>query len=784
MNSSIITFPSSKKSEIVKKIMNYVKDKKILGVGYIDINEDYKKYLELSDLSTSSIDNSIEWLEFFKLVKQDPNKLDRFYITEKGYEFFNNYIRDNNIDTDFIYHLLLDVKMPYKVGCTYNLNDKNYRVFETMFKVFLYLTDKGIKFDSRKFDEVYYFKLTDNNYKNYIEIASLITSVDYYSHQRPVIDYLFSVLELFNVLRKVDSYIYELTDDFKKVLMENIIMNLETKEMNDFDDKTILQKFIEFYDKVIVIEKSKDDATPASLRKEFLKEYPIDIWKTMKLREYSLGLSDDSTFCRKVEHGKYRDYGVRCGNDRSGAGHWGIYYNSEAEAFLDSNKNVLEDPEKYWNSFRTELYNYLTNLDKEKPLFSDSFPLLRKMTKTLPKIAYMYYPNKFLSFVTKDRLQPLFDIFGLNYSKTTPPDELSYILNKYIRENAPNAKEEDNEYISGVLWKFKENIDNINNILLGEKPLFDINKDKMMTGGYNKIYYGTPGCGKSHKVKEEYETEENIVTRVTFHPEYSNSDFVGQIIPKIDKNKQVYYEFSAGPFTEALLKAYENPSKKNVLIIEEINRGNASAIFGDLFQLLDRDDDGNSVFSINNVLIKDYLQKNGYKLEKIFLPSNLWIIATMNTSDQNVFTLDTAFKRRWLMHRIPNTFNSDNELAKMLIPGTYTTWEDFVTNINEAIHDKNQLGINSEDKEIGVYFVGKKDLVEEYSDSVEASQAFAEKVLLYIWEDIAKINPSVWFDPDIKTLEKLLDAYNKRHLSVFNGIVFNEDNRSENNDDV
>lgn len=287
---------------------------------------------------------------------------------------------------------------------------------------------------------------------------------------------------------------------------------------------------------------------------------------------------------------------------------------------------------------------------------------------------------------------------------------------------------------------------------------------------YNMIYFGTPGCGKSYLVNKNFNEQEYMVYRTTFHPEYSNSDFVGQIIPKTEGD-EIKYKFQEGPFSISLLNAIKNPSKKVCLIIEEINRGNASAIFGDIFQLLDRDSNGTSIYSIVNEPIRKYLHENGINVEKITIPSNLWIIATMNTSDQNVFTLDTAFKRRWRMHRIVNKFKDeeyDKKLSKMYIPGSSYTWEQFVTEINREIMIKNPTGLNSEDKQLGVYFVTENELsFEPINNSEDIINKFVEKVLLYIWDDVAKIDSSLWFGEDIKSFDDLVSEYYENNLKVF-----------------
>lgn len=322
---------------------------------------------------------------------------------------------------------------------------------------------------------------------------------------------------------------------------------------------------------------------------------------------------------------------------------------------------------------------------------------------------------------------------------------------------------------------------------------------KPISGGYNKIYYGTPGCGKSFFVNSKYNIEDNFVFRTVFHPEYSNADFVGQIIPLVDKkdNSKITYDFHDGIFTQALKCALNHPNKNVILIIEEINRGNASAIFGEIFQLLDRNSDGTSIYSIKNHFLSVSL-KQSIDFE-IKLPSNLYLIATMNNSDQNVYTLDTAFKRRWELEKIKNTFDDIESyaniasvpenlkykynLSNMYIPGSKFTWKKFVTEVNKKISTKGKnFSIVSEDKELGVYFVNEKYLSltpDNYDEKL--LKAFAEKVLMYIWNDIAKVDPSKWFkfsDDESRTLDVLLAKFEKtssgESLQVFIDGIFDK----------
>lgn len=328
---------------------------------------------------------------------------------------------------------------------------------------------------------------------------------------------------------------------------------------------------------------------------------------------------------------------------------------------------------------------------------------------------------------------------------------------EYIQYNEQNNR---NPYYA--LLQYKEFVENSNE--------HKINDNSRLEGAYNKIYYGIPGSGKSYAVDAKFNDGKYKVFRTTFHPEYTNSDFVGQIIPMV-KDDKVKYEFHPGSFTLALKYALENKDKKICLIIEEINRGNASAIFGDIFQLLDRKDTGRSKYDIYNGPIIDYFKENAINMDKIYIPSNMWIVSTMNTSDQNVFTLDTAFKRRWKMEYIKNVF-ADNEKStelrnKVLPLGEKypnVTWEDFVTKVNKHIISDTS-GINGEDKQLGMYFVS----IEEIDNQKE----FAEKILSYLWEDVAKLNTTYWFGA-ITSYDELIDAYNKNTLDVFNSL-FDDD---------
>lgn len=330
-----------------------------------------------------------------------------------------------------------------------------------------------------------------------------------------------------------------------------------------------------------------------------------------------------------------------------------------------------------------------------------------------------------------------------------------------------------------------------------------IDEINRLTTGENVLLYGVPGSGKSWTIEHEYCKPGSIVERLVFHPDYTYSDFVGQILPAVAEDGQVSYKFTPGPFTNILREAYNNPGKKYILIIEEINRGNAPAIFGEVFQLLDRkveirdiDDDGypigTSEYGITNMNIAEEMYGKDRKTEKVRIPSNLSIIGTMNTSDQNVFTLDTAFQRRWDMRLIENDFaNVDPTLADAEILDTTVTWRNFCVEINKIVVGNSARMTSAEDKRLGAYFVHLRDLkfndamgdlkvydalrkkeskgtltddektqIAIIRDAIRQNRKFPEKVIKYLWDDAFKFNREVIFEvTEYQSLEQVIRAF-------------------------
>lgn len=570
---------------------------------------------------------------------------------------------------------------------------------------------------------------------------------------------------------------FETVINFLKSQADVKYLKLAEAMNNEADDKELhLETFKKFF--ISNAENyAEEEKKYIELDEQFKKEYPLE-----EILQFTI--SDYKMYCYKLEYDKttYKNIGFTVGAGSSQK--YGFYQKKDDKKYRDGNDEIIEDDkvDYYFNKFKTQLYNYLKDVEASDDWIDPrtKYDLISKTNYSniwLHKLICSYFPEKVLNVYKKTKLIEISSYLNIPIDYNWLPGKISYEINKWFRKNIKEVNNYHPFYIGNAIYKFFES----DNEETEKNESNEEKSEKDTYGGYNMIYYGTPGCGKSHTVDKKYSSddgfEKELVHRVTFHPEYSNSDFVGQIIPKTENN-QVKYEFQAGPFSIALLNSLKNPNKKVCLIIEEINRGNASAIFGDIFQLLDRDEFGRSVYEIDNETIKKYLSDNDIKVEKIYIPSNLWIVATMNTSDQNVFTLDTAFKRRWRMKRIPNKFNMndkyDEKLSKMYIPGSNYTWEDFVNIINKAIIKNNPTGLNSEDKQLGVYFVTENELsFEPLDNNQETIDKFIEKVLLYIWDDVAKIDPTLWFG-DINSFNDLVDEFYNINLKIFKDLFIDQ----------
>lgn len=344
-----------------------------------------------------------------------------------------------------------------------------------------------------------------------------------------------------------------------------------------------------------------------------------------------------------------------------------------------------------------------------------------------------------------------------------------------------------------------------------------------------KILFGSPGTGKSYQVREiakeqlgiEFDEDTKILkntVKTVFHPEYTYSDFVGKLLPYTYGNS-VVYKYYPGHFLQALGKAYrgliKNPDTKYLLVIDELNRGNATAIFGSIFQLLDREDDGWSTYEVDisdlelvglfnamdykaNITGDGVIQVEDIKLEMFFrelqnelvdyydwyymngvrmlknlenktisIPPNLSIIATINTSDESIYYLDSAFKRRWDWEYVDAPSQADirsknvpdiiSQATLELDNGEHLKWYRCIVGINEFIKFHHQSIRRIEDKQIGWWFIKPHD------GKVSLDQ-ITDKVMFYLWDSV--------FARDKKPLVKFFtESLNDINLTTYADFV-------------
>ena len=343
-----------------------------------------------------------------------------------------------------------------------------------------------------------------------------------------------------------------------------------------------------------------------------------------------------------------------------------------------------------------------------------------------------------------------------------------------------------------------------------------------------QIYYGAPGTGKSNEIKlltaEGGKFCKDFTFRTTFHPDSDYSSFVGAYKPIwSDEKEKIVYEFRPQAFLKAYVAAWTHPEEQVALVVEEINRGNCAQIFGDIFQLLDRHDNGLSKYPIesdvdmqkflfdalndnikedwagnipetNTEVINDCYAKHyndAFKKIKegkiLALPKNLSILATMNTSDQSLFPMDSAFKRRWDWKYQPIVKGVDSETRKeldwkIIIDGyNPIDWWEFIDRINKVIFDLT----SSEDKQLGYFFC----MPESEGETTISAERFVEKVIFYLWNDVfkdysydpeccnkkdkkdEKVKYSDFYTTDGKDIEKGVLAYFINQLKTKDGEV-------------
>jgi hypothetical protein len=398
--------------------------------------------------------------------------------------------------------------------------------------------------------------------------------------------------------------------------------------------------------------------------------------------------------------------------------------------------------------------------------YTDLGPLLGEDARDLKKSVEIFRANILQNFAfSEDELDSIFDVSDA-------------FLNEVVSKHGPDIfteKQADaSEYLAPPSSRAKREPSE------NEKWIYDGVE-------HSKIVYGAPGTGKSWIVNDAAAGFE-YYTRVTFYPDYSFFQFVGGYKPKslyaeadykyhtfnkaddsgiFIRRPVIDYAVVPGPFMSMLVRAYQRPEEKHLLIIEELNRANAAAVFGDLFQLLDRNEEGLSTYAatvsieMSNWLLSQKLVPDGELIEqsdsgelKLRLPKNFFIWATMNSADQGVQPLDAAFKRRWTFQYVP--LNSGEAAVKawtVILAGRVILWNKLRRVLNKFLVQQGSNGRSmvAEDRLLGPFFMKASELAD--------GHVVLNKLMLYLRDDLVRHNPAVIFASGVLNFSDLYDTY-------------------------
>lgn len=440
------------------------------------------------------------------------------------------------------------------------------------------------------------------------------------------------------------------------------------------------------------------------LRKEFVEYFNKEKLASMTLEEYCGGLGTD---IHNFNHGLWvdlRDLSMDLKDDLDQSNRrdtCGVVY---TKGKFEYNSKFANDDEAFEKIKKSILDLYEAGKAKKSDLIDKTLSgrLKRKFLST-------YFPDAYIGLCNEAGLKDYIENLGLNIINKEDPGEC------LLRFKAQNSKMKN--WTNDIFSYF----------------LCDVIHKELNISYLQCIYFGTPGSGKSYKVDKEIlgNVDKKHIFRTTFHPDTDYASFVGTYKPVMNDTHEIEYKFVPQVFAKAYVNAWNDKNHAYFLVIEEINRGNCAQIFGDLFQLLDRSKDGMSEYPIDaDEDLCKYLEAelkgeglDGIMNGKLCLPSNLSIIATMNTSDQSLFPMDSAFKRRWDWEFVPSCSDGNNDFNLMFGEKSYK-WHDFLNVVNERI----KSATDSEDKQLGAYFI---------KGDVNAKQ-FKSKIMFYLWCEICK----------------------------------------------
>ena len=512
--------------------------------------------------------------------------------------------------------------------------------------------------------------------------------------------------ELFDIL----SYSEYWTPDSTKNSNENKKSYQEYMDMPEIKleevNNTVINQFKKYY--FDNIEKTiRDCKTAVEQRNQFVQEYPLSRIKDMDINEYALGTPEyRETLCYKIEFGKYKYTAMGIGG--STAAKFGIYCSSDG---MMSGRSLIEKEKQNeeWENFRSQLYSALKEYENIESPFRcvDKYPLLKGMSMVLTKLLFLYYPNKFISIASRNKLLTLLDYFGYEFDSGMQAEELSYVLNKNLRKDYDFINESDPQCLGTILWNFIKDVieedekdtDGVENNQVENEEMKQYTKKDFLEEVFikkeeydsivnvlenqkNIILEGAPGVGKTFMAKRlAYsiigEKNPNRMEFIQFHQSYSYEDFIEGYRPN-----ESGFELVKGIFYNFCKRAEKDKDNKYYLIIDEINRGNLSKIFGELLMLIEKDKREEKLTLV-------------YSQDKFSVPSNLYIIGLMNTADRSLALIDYALRRRFAFIRINPAFENEKFIDnfKKYYGEENIKVIETIKDLNKHIADDKSLGV-------------------------------------------------------------------------------------------
>lgn len=476
-------------------------------------------------------------------------------------------------------------------------------------------------------------------------------------------------------------------------------------DIDSFDEDVVVEesdidKFKNYYYKNIV-KASESESYKIGERKDYNSEFPLSRIRDLSFDEYALGTENyRETLCYKIEFGKYKRTAMGIGG--STAAKFGMY-RSSAGMMLGRTLIEKENENKEWEEFRNQLYNFLNEYNSAEDPFrcTEKYPLLKGMSMVLTKLLFLYYPNKFVSIASRNKLLTLLDYFGYEFDSKMQAEELSFILNKNLRIEYDFVNETDPQFLGAILWGFirdvietngdEEEIEEDEIKPYDKKEFLDkvfITEEEydsivnVLENKKNIILEGAPGVGKTFMAKRlAYsimgEKNPNRVEFIQFHQSYSYEDFIEGYRPN-----ESGFELVKGIFYNFCKKAEKDKDNKYFLIIDEINRGNLSKIFGELLMLIEKDKRNEKLTLV-------------YSQDKFSVPENLYIIGLMNTADRSLALIDYALRRRFSFIRINPAFENEKFIThfKEYYGEENIKVIEIIKDLNKHIADDKSLGV-------------------------------------------------------------------------------------------